>query len=116
MINIRSMDAAAVCMFILLLFLSGTCCECRRPLLRKPRDAPTTGRYFVVLNDKATEEDMQQLAARVARVSDDAKVYGMVHKVAKAFTVKLSPYALEMVCYNKQRPDTCTCIFMCSEI
>ena len=82
---------------VLLLILCGNCVECRRPLLRKPRDAPTTGCYFVVLSDKAKEEDMQELLAKVVRVADDAKVYGMVSKVAKAFTVKLSPYALEMV-------------------
>ena len=41
--------------------------------------------------------ELHQVLTRVLRISDDAKVYGYVEKVAKAFTVELSSYALELV-------------------
>ena len=37
------------------------------------------------------------MLTRVLRISDDAKVYGYVEKVTKAFTVELPSYALELV-------------------
>lgn len=69
----------------------------RRPVIRRARDVPTTGCYIVVMKDKATEAQLQRVLTKAVRGSDDAKVYGMVRKVKKAFTVKLNPYALEMV-------------------
>lgn len=69
----------------------------RRPLLRKPDSSPKTGCYIIGIREKATEEQVQALLAAVIKVSDDHKMYGLVEKATKAFTVKLSPYTLEMV-------------------
>ncbi len=83
--------------FCLAVQLLAACAHSMRPVLRVPRDAPTTGRCTVAVSPSATEEEQQKLMTTVMKVSDDAKVYGYVDKVAKAFTVKLSPYALEIV-------------------
>lgn len=77
--------------------LLAACAHSMRPVLRAPRDAPTTGRCTVALKPSASEEDQQKLLTTVMKLTDDAKVYGYVEKVAKAFTVSLSPYALEIV-------------------
>ena len=47
--------------------------------------------------DDASEEQLQQAAAIAAKTSDDGKVYGLVKRLKKAFTVKLNVYTLEMV-------------------
>lgn len=92
--------AAALLLFIVL----GThlaCCEelrsRRSPVIRRPRDVPTTGCYIVVMKDDASEQELQQVAAKAVKASDDAKLHGLVQRVKKAFTVKLNPYALEIV-------------------
>ncbi len=77
------------------------CDSKRKPLLRRPLGSSGTGCYFIVLKDKASEEEMQQVMAATARVAEGTKVYSSVKKVSKAFTVKLSPYALEVVSQNK---------------
>ena len=69
----------------------------RRPVIRQARDVPTTGCYIVAMKDDTKEAEMQKVLTKAVKVSDDAKLYGMVQKVKKAFTVKLNPYALEMV-------------------
>ena len=51
--------------------------------------------------------ELQQVLTKVLRISDDAKVYGYVEKVAKAFTVELSPYALELVKMHACRSQRC---------
>ena len=89
----------SLCLAVLLLLAAGArngLCS-RRPVLRVPRDAPTTGRYIIVLKEKTSVAELHQVLTRVLRISDDAKVYGYVEKVAKAFTVELSSYALELV-------------------
>ncbi len=83
--------------FCLAVQLLAACVHSVRPVLRVPRDAPTTGRCTVALKPSASEKDLQKLMTTVMKVADDAKVYGYVERVAKAFTVKLSPYALEIV-------------------
>lgn len=69
----------------------------RRPVIRQARDVPTTGCYIVAMKDDTKEAEMQKVLTKAVKVSDDAKLYGMVQNVKKAFTVKLNPYALEMV-------------------
>ena len=69
----------------------------RRPVIRLARDVPTTGCYIVAMKDDTSEAELQQVLTKAVKASDDAKLYGMVQKVKKAFTVKLNPYALEMV-------------------
>jgi hypothetical protein len=49
------------------------------------------------MKDDASKEELQKVVAKAAKASDDAKLHGLVQKVKKAFTVKLNPYALEMV-------------------
>ena len=69
----------------------------RRPVIRRARDVPTTGCYIVAMKDETSEVEMQKVLTKTVKVSDDAKLHGMVQKVKKAFTVKLNLYALEMV-------------------
>ena len=69
----------------------------RSPLFRAPRDAPTTGCYIVVLKEGTTREQLSETLDSAVKFSDDGKVYGYVEHVGKAFTLKLSPSALEKV-------------------
>lgn len=94
----------AAALLFLVLGTNLACCKeptlQRSPLIRQARDVPTTGCYIVVMQDDASEDELQQMAARVVEASDDARLYGLVHRVKKAFTVKLNPYALEMVSWG----------------
>lgn len=67
------------------------------PLLRLPSNSEGTGCYFIVLRDKTSEEEMQHLMATISRYAEDSRIYSVVKKVSKAFTVKLSPFALQLV-------------------
>ena len=69
----------------------------RRPVIRRARDVPTTGCYIVAMKDDTSQEELMKVLRKAVSASDDAKLYGMVQRVKKAFTVKLNPYALEMV-------------------
>lgn len=69
----------------------------RRPLIRAPRDARTTGDHMIVLDRNLSPEDFRQLLARISQVSNGATVHSYVENVAKVITAPLSPYALEMV-------------------
>ncbi len=71
----------------------------RSPLLRKPAHSPKTGCYIIAIKEKATEEEVQALLTQVIKASDGHKMYGLVKKASRLFTVKLSPYSLEMVAY-----------------
>ena len=88
---------------LLLLVLGAHLASCeelgsrRSPVIRRARGVPTTGCYIVAMKNDASEEELQQAAAKASKASDDAKLHGLVQKVKKAFTVKLNPYALEMV-------------------
>ena len=88
---------------LLLLVLGAHLASCeelrsrRSPVIRRARGVPTTGCYIVAMKDDASEQELQQAATKAAKASDDAKLHGLVQKVKKAFTVKLNPYALEMV-------------------
>ncbi len=91
----------ATVLFLLILGTHIASCEelrsRRSPVIRRARGVPTTGCYIVAMKDDASEEELQKVAAKAAKASDDAKLHGLVQKVKKAFTVKLNPYALEMV-------------------
>ena len=69
----------------------------RRPIIRQPTGSATTGCYSVVLKDKITEPEMEEAMATISKLSEDSRIYSIVKKVAKAFTVKLSAYSLELV-------------------
>lgn len=72
----------------------------RRPLIRAPRDASTTGDYMVVVDNALSKEDFRRLVARISKVSDGATVPSYVENIAKVVTVSLSPYAVEIVSNN----------------
>ena len=95
---------AAVALLLVVLGAHLTSCEehmgsrrRRSPVIRSPRGVATTGCYIVAMKDDASEDELQQVASKAVKASDDAKLHGIVHKVKKVFTVKLNPYALEMV-------------------
>lgn len=56
-----------------------------------------TGCFIIVLNKTTTAEKFQDVLSKVVNMSEDAKVYGSVQRIAKAFTIKLSEIALEAV-------------------
>lgn len=60
-------------------------------------DAQRTGCYIVVLKEATTSKEFKDVLDRVVGMAEDAKLYGSVTMVAKAFTVKLSLEALEEV-------------------
>jgi hypothetical protein len=49
------------------------------------------------MEDDASEEQLQQAAAKAVKASDDGRLHGLVKRLKKAFTVKLNAYTLEMV-------------------
>ena len=69
------------------------------PLLRATGASASekTGCFIIVLNKTTTAEKFQETLSKVVNMSEDAKVYGSVQRVAKAFTIKLSEIALEAV-------------------
>lgn len=69
----------------------------RSPVIRRAQDEPTTGCYVVAMEDDASEEELQQVAAKAVKASDDGRLHGLVKRLKRAFTVKLNNYALEMV-------------------
>ena len=72
--------------------------EARRcPVLHATGDAEKTGCYIVVLKQATTAARFQSVLQQVVQMADGAKVYGSITRVAKAFTVKLSSYALHAV-------------------
>ena len=83
--------------FCFTLQLLAACVNCRRPVFRAPRDAPTSGNYIVVLKQDSSKQELQEIITKSLKVADDATVYGYVEKTAKAFAVKLSSYSLELV-------------------
>ena len=70
----------------------------RRPLHEVPSDEPKTGCHVVVLKKDTTKERLREIVAKVSKAANGGKVYSCEENVIKAFTVKLSTYALEMVC------------------
>lgn len=76
-----------------------TSTETKCPLLRATGAAASekTGCYIVALKKATTAENFTSILDQVLEMSEDAKVYGSVQKVTKAFTVKLSEIAVEAV-------------------
>lgn len=69
------------------------------PLMSASR-APSsdkTGYYIVVLREDTSLETFQNILSQVAPISMDAHIHGSVQRVMKAFTVKLSDHALNIV-------------------
>ena len=69
----------------------------RSPVIRQAQGEPTTGCYIVAMEDDTSKEELQQVAVKAIKASDDSKLHGLVKRLKKAFTVKLNDYALEMV-------------------
>ena len=86
--------AARLLLCCCLVLQLAACGLCRRPLVRAPRDAPTTGHYTVVLKRELTKEECLQTISGVSKMG---KVYGHTDKLLTTLTVDVSPYALESV-------------------
>ena len=87
-------------LWIVCLLAAATCVvESRRPVLRAAPNAVTTGNYVVVLRKNTTNETLQRLLSKASRYTDDNRVHRYVETVAKALTLKLSSYSLEVVSY-----------------
>ena len=90
--------ATMLAAWIVCLLAVATCeGEIRRPVLRAAPTAVTTGNYVVVLRRNTTTETLQRLLSKASKHSDDAKIHRYAETVAKALTLKLSPYSLEVV-------------------
>ena len=59
--------------------------------------AVTTGNYVIVLRRSTTIETLHHLLLKASKHSDDSKIHRYTETVAKAFTLKLSPYSVEVV-------------------
>lgn len=91
----------ACCVIAAAAVLGATVIEARRcPVLHATGDAEKSGCYIVVLRQVTSASEFQSVLHRVVQMADGAKVYGSVTRVAKAFTVKLSAYALHAVSTN----------------
>ena len=77
--------------------------HCMRPLLRLPRDAPTTGRYIAVLSDDTSHQRLLDLVEIFKKIPG-CKVYTYMERVLKAIVVDLSNDALEKVNEPTQAP------------
>ena len=89
--------AAFICCLLVAVALLGATEARRCPVLHATEDAEKTGCYIVVLKQATTAAKFQSVLQKVVQMADDAKLYGSVTRVAKAFTVKLSSYALHAV-------------------
>ena len=85
------------CIIIAAVFLSVAESRRRCPVLHAASGSQKTGCYIIVLKEATSAEDFQAVLTQVVKVADSAKVYGMVQRIAKAFTVKLTSYALHSV-------------------
>lgn len=56
-----------------------------------------TGSYIVVLKEETSHEMFLNIKSQIEHLSTDAKLHGSVEKVAKAFTVRLTDLALNIV-------------------
>lgn len=89
--------AVFTCCFLVAFALLGATEARRCPVLHATGNAEKTGCYIVVLKQATTAAKFQSVLQQVVQMADGAKVYGSVTRVAKAFTVKLSSYALHAV-------------------
>ena len=89
--------AAIICCLLVAVALLGATEARRCPVLHATEDTEKTGCYIVVLKQATTAAKFQSVLQKVVQMADGAKLYGSVTRVAKAFTVKLSSYALHAV-------------------
>ena len=96
-------------LWIVCLLAAATCVvESRRPVLRAAPTAVTTGNYVVILRKNTTTETLQRLLSKASQYANDNRVHRYVETVAKAFTLQLSSYSIEMVSHN-YCSITCAC-------
>ena len=86
---------AVLLLFQTVLLSEGALC----PLLRAAKAASSekTGSYIVVLKEETSHEMYLKIKAQIEQLSTDQKLHGSTEKVAKAFTVRLTDYALNTV-------------------
>ena len=65
------------------------------PVLRLPRDAPTTGRYIAVLRDDTSHQRLLELVEILEK--DGCKVFGYMEVAVKAIVLDLSYSTLQKV-------------------
>ena len=92
---------STTCIFLLFALAVSATSATLSPLLMATGAAESekTGCYIVVLKDDTTLERFQSIISEVVSMSMDAKLHGSVQRIAKAFTVKLSDHALNVVSY-----------------
>ena len=97
--HLLAMKFILVLLAALLLFQTLCLTAALRPLLRASgvSEKDKTGCYIVVLKEETSHEMFQSIVSQVVQMSTDAQVHGSVERVAKAFTVKLSDDALQVV-------------------
>ena len=67
------------------------------PLLLARSGDNTTGCYVVMFKQATSHEKMMEVVRATQHACADSKVYGMVERVVKAFTMRLSRTALNAV-------------------
>ena len=92
-VSMQELRVVCVC----LLAVATCAAESRRPILRAAPTAVTTGNYVIVLRRSTTIETLHHLLLKASKHSDDSKIHRYTETVAKAFTLKLSPYSVEVV-------------------
>ena len=89
------------CVVLLLTLTVSATSATLSPLLMATRAAESekTGCYIVVLKEDTILERFQNIISEVVPMSMDTKLHGSVQRIAKAFTVKLSDHALNIVSF-----------------
>ena len=59
------------------------------------RENPTN--FWCRLHNETTPEKFTEIVQRATNMADGHKLYGLVQKITKAFTVKLSAHSLNLV-------------------
>ena len=90
------MERSWVTLAVLLTLALG-CAARRCPLIQAAEGANKTGCYIVVLHNETSPEKFTEIVQRATNMSEGHKLHGLVQKVTKAFTVKLSDYSLNQV-------------------
>ena len=91
----------AFCIAAAVLFISISGVIARQcPLLLARDGAMKTGCYITMLKPETSHERMLDIVGEAQHMCDDSKLYGMVERLAKAFTMRLSKTALNAVSYQ----------------
>ena len=75
----------------------------KRPVLRLPRDADSTGHYIAVLKDDTTHERLLEVVNTLNAI-DGCVVHRYVEVALKAIVLEVSGAALEEVSLNSYDP------------